>query len=65
MNETQWYCARCDVEMVVKRIMIIFMERVGFELAYVCPKCGAKFLSEHVVQMSILAKEKILETKLE
>jgi len=78
MNETQWYCAKCDVEMVKKKIPTIFMKKIGFEQAYVCPKCGAKFeqayvcpkcgakyLSEDVVHRSVSAKEVDAEGKLE
>ena len=65
MNETQWYCAKCDVEMVKKRIPTIFMGKIGFEQAYVCLKCGAKYLSEDVVHRSVSAKEVDAEGKLE
>lgn len=65
MNETQWYCAKCNEKMTKKKIPTIFMKKIGFEEAYLCPKCGAKFLSEDVVHRSISAKEVDAEGKLE
>jgi len=65
MNETQWYCAKCDVEMIQKKVPTMFMKKIGFEQAFVCPECGIQFLSEDVVQRSISAKEVDAEGKME
>ena len=65
MDETHWYCAKCKEKMVKKKVPTIFMGKIGFEYAYVCPVCGAKYLSEDVVQRSVSAKEVDAEGKME
>ncbi len=65
MDETQWYCAKCNEKMTKKKIPTIFMGKIGFEEGYFCPRCKTRFFSEDVVQRSIAAKEVDAEGKLQ
>ncbi|MFO8101135.1 MAG: hypothetical protein R6U37_03060 [Dehalococcoidia bacterium] len=60
----QWHCHKCKVEVEEKEIELTYMDMPGFQLAWVCPKCNGKWISEKVVMEEIIPGQEELEAKL-
>ncbi len=60
----EWYCNKCKVASEEKEIELTYMDMPGFQMAWVCPNCNAKWISEEVVMEKIIPGQEELEAKL-
>ena len=61
----EWHCHKCKVETEEQEIELAYMDMPGFQPAWVCPNCNAKWVSQEVVYENIIPGEEELEAKLE
>jgi DNA-directed RNA polymerase subunit RPC12/RpoP len=60
---TEWYCFKCKERMIETEIEMVYLEVEGTADGLICPKCGAKYITEEVAIEQIAIGEKMVEEK--
>lgn len=60
-----WHCHKCKTAVEEKEIELTYMDMPGFQMAWICPKCNGKWISQEVVYGNIVPGEEELEAKME
>jgi DNA-directed RNA polymerase subunit RPC12/RpoP len=59
----EWFCFKCKEKMVEDRIWMRYLEFERQMPGLKCPKCGASYLLEETVVITIRTLEEALEAK--
>jgi len=60
---TEWYCFKCKERMVEAEIKVVYLEITGLPKGLLCPKCGAKYITEEIAINKMAKAEKMIEQK--
>ena len=62
-SERKWKCAKCGVDLIMKKTIFNYMERNISHDVPVCPKCGKVFISKDLAEGRMAEVEEQLEDK--
>jgi YgiT-type zinc finger domain-containing protein len=60
---SEWYCFKCKEKMEEKEVTLVYLEIEGKTEGLVCPKCGAKYITEDIAVEQVAKGEKMIEEK--
>lgn len=62
-EERIWKCAKCGVELKMRKTIFNYMERTVSHEVPVCPKCGKVFITRELAEGRMAEVEEQLEDK--
>jgi hypothetical protein len=60
---TAWKCCKCDMELVVKKIVFEYLGHTVAHEVPACPKCGKVYISKELAEGRMSEVEQALEDK--
>jgi ribosomal protein S27AE len=62
-EERIWKCGKCNVELVMKKIVFSYLGHTVAHEAQTCPQCGKVFIPEALAEGKMAEVEEQLEDK--
>lgn len=63
MEEKQWICRKCDVELVEQDVVFEYLGRTMTHKALRCPKCASVLIPSDLAEGKIAEVELLMEDK--